>query len=315
MNPVVRLLLLIAFVVAIGGYGLHEYQARQTDAESKLDLLRIQRDYDERAPAAREIAGADEYRDEMNALFRWYFGAVRDHDNHFPDQRDHEHGWKDIVHKHEVGNIKQPEFDGLSQNHATVDEVYKMLQAGRYEPIYSATSVGQHFDIWRAEREQHDGQPMIRLDFVWWGPQRRVEVEKSDSGTMRRVQVSAELQGIAFSLMDAKDKLYGEVHGEEPSTKVSDPDRYLDLFPSNAVLGTYWVALFPHEAQTLKLTINAVTRTVQGHELTSKFDWSIPLKDDWKLAEGQKWEGATEEVRDEEAAPQAAAPHHGRKGR
>ncbi len=315
MNPVVRLILLIVFALAIGGWALHEYQTRITDADAKLDLARIQRDYDERAPAAREITGADEYRDEMGGLFRWYFGAVRDHDNRFPDQRNHDLGWKDIVHKHEIGVLKQPEFEGLSQNHTTVEEVYKMLQGGHFDPVYAGTSMGQHFDIWRADREQHDNQPEIRLDFVWWGPQRRVEFEKSETGTTKRVQVSAELQGITFSLMDAKDKLYGEVHGEEPSAKISDPDRYLDLFPSNAVLGTYWVALFPHEAQTLKLEIDAVTRTAQGHELAPKFEWSIPLKDDWKLAEGQTWEGATEEIREEEEPAQAVAPHRGRKGK
>lgn len=315
MNPVVRLLLLIVFALAIGGWALHQYQKRTTEADARLDLARIQRDYDERAPAARELAGADEYRDEMGGLFRWYFGALRDHDNRFPEQRNHDTGWKDILHKHEIGVIKQPEFDSLNQNHTTVEEVYKMLQAGRFDPIYSGTSMGQHFDIWKADREQHDNQPMIRLDFVWWGPQRRVEFEKSETGTTKRVQVSAELTGIVFSLMDAKDKLYGEVHGEEPAAKIADPDRYLDLFPANAVLGTYWVALFPHEAQTLKLEIDAVTRSAQGHELPAKFSWSIPLKDDWKLAEGQKWEGATEEIREEEEPPKAAAPHHGRKGK
>jgi len=79
-------------------------------------------------------------------------------------------------------------------------------------------------------------------------------------------------------------------------------------------LGTYWLALVPHEAQTLKLEVDAVTRTASGHELPAKFEWSIPLKDDWKLAEGQKWEGATEEIREEEP-PQAAAPKHGKKGK
>jgi hypothetical protein len=315
MNPVVRLLLLIVFALAIGGWALHEYQKRTTESDARLDLARIERDYDERAPAARELTGADEYRDEMSGLFRWYFGALRDHDNRFPDQGNHDTGWKDILHKHETGVIKQPEFDALNTNHTAVDEVYKMLQAGRFDPIYSGSSMGQHFDIWRAERAEHDNQPMIRLDFVWWGPQRRVEFEKSETGTTKRVQVSAELTGITFSLTDAKDKLYGEVHGEEPAAKIADPDRYLDLFPANAVLGTYWVALFPHEAQTLKLEVDAVTRTAQGHELPAKFSWTIPLKDDWKLAEGQKWEGATEEIREEEPPPKAVAPHHGRKGK
>jgi hypothetical protein len=315
MNPVVRLLLLIVAALAVGGYALHEYQTRTIQAEAKYDLLRIQRDWDERAPAAREITGADEYRDEMSGLFRWYFGALRDHDNHFPEQRNHETGWKDILHKHEASAIKQPEFEALSQNHATVDEVYKMFQSGRYDPVYSAASMGQHFDFFRVQREQHDNQPMIRMDFVWWGPQRKVEFEKGETGTTKRVQVSAEVTGLTMTLNDAKDKLYAEVHGGEPNEKISDPDRYLDMFPANCVLGTYWIALVPHEAQTLKFEVDALTRTASGHEIPAKFEWDIPLKDDWKLAEGQKWEGATEEIREEDEQPQAAAPKHAKKGK
>jgi hypothetical protein len=79
------------FALAIGGWALHAYQTRVTDADAKLDLARLQRDYDERAPAARELSGADEYRDEVGGLFRWYFGAIRDHDNHFPEQRTQGH--------------------------------------------------------------------------------------------------------------------------------------------------------------------------------------------------------------------------------
>lgn len=316
MNPVVRLLLLIVTAVAIGGFGVHEYQTRRTEDAAKLDLLRVQRDFDERAPAAREIASPADYADEVRGLFKWYFGAVRDHDNHFPDQRGHDRGWKDIVHKHEVNAIKPPEFEEFSKNHAMVEEVYKLLESGRFDPIYSAASTGQHFDIWRAERDQHEGKPMIRFDFVWWGPQRKIDMDKSDSGTTRRVEVAAVISGISFSLLDDKGKVWGEMNGGEPNAKVPDPDRYMDLFPSNAVIGTYWIDLFPHEAQKLNLTVNATTRTVQGHELGGKFDWSIPLKDDWKLAEGQKWEGATEEVRDDdENAKAEATPRKGRKGK
>ena len=89
-----------------------------------------------------------------------------------------------------------------------------------------------------------------------------------------------------FSLLDEKGKVYGEMNGGEPNAKIPDPDRYKDLFPANVVLGTYWIDLFPHEAQKLNLTVNASTRTVQGHELVAKFDWSIPLKDDWQPPEG-----------------------------
>ena len=169
MNPVVRLLLLIVFALAIGGYGLRQYQARRTEEEARLDLVRLQRDFDERAPAARELATAADYSDEMRGLFRWYFGAIRDHDNRFPQQREHDHGWKDIVHKHEVNAIQktQPEFDVFSQNRASVEEVYKLLEGGRYDPIFSGSSAGQHFDIWRADRDQHEGKPMLRLDYAW----------------------------------------------------------------------------------------------------------------------------------------------------
>jgi hypothetical protein len=315
MNPVVRLLLLIVFVAAIGGYGVHQYQIRRTEEEAKLDLLRIQRDLDERIPAAREITNTEEYSDEMRGLFRWYFGAIRDHDNRFPDQKDHERGWKDIEHKHAINLIKPPEFEQFEQNHATVADFYKMLQSGHYEPVLTGSSVGQHFDFLKIDREQHDGKSMIRFDFAWWGPQRKVQTDKSDTGITHRTEVSAAVQSISLEILDDKGKKYGHMDLGEPNTKVPDPDRYADLAPPNVVLGTFWLDMVPHQAQKAKLTVSASTRTVQGHELAPKFEWDLPLKDDWKMAQGQKWEGASEEVGDEEDAPQAAAANHGRKGK
>jgi hypothetical protein len=141
-------------------------------------------------------------------------------------------------------------------------------------------------------------------------------VDKSEASTTRRTEVSAVVQSISFDLFDNKDKKYGGMNLGEPNTKVADPDRYFDLFPANVVLGTFWLDIVPHEAQKAKLAVSASTRTVQGHELNARFEWDLPLKDDWKLAEGQKWEGATEEIGDEEDdAPKAASPRHGRKGK
>ncbi len=315
MNPVVRLLILVIIAAGLGGWGVHAYQVRRTEEEAKLDLLRIQRDLDERVPAAREIANAEEYNDEMRQLFRWYFGAVREHDNRFPDQKDHDRGWKDLEHKHAVNLIKGPEFEQFQANHATVDGVYKLLQSGKYDPVLTGSSMGQHFDLLKIERDQHDGKPMLRFDFAWWGAQRKVMADKSDTGTTRRTEVAATVQSISLELLDDKGKKYGHMDLGEPNTKVPDQDRYADLLPPNVVLGTFWLDLIPHEAQKGKLSIACSTRTVEGHELNAKFEWDLPLKDDYKLAEGQKWEGASEEIGDEDEGPQAVAPKHPKKGK
>jgi hypothetical protein len=308
------LILLIVAVIAIGGYAVQQYVQRKTDYESQLDLLKIQRSWDERAPAAREIAGNEDYGDEMRGLLRWYFAQITDHDNRYPEQRDHEKGWKDIQHKKQVQAIKGPEFDALSANHDTTLGVYKQLQHG-YEALYSGSSAGQHFDLLKIEKQMHDNKPMLRIDFAWWGPQRREEVNHNqESGVVvRRTSVNATVDSLSFSLYDDKGKLYGEVTGGEPNEKIPDPDRYVDLFPPNVVLGTWWIDLFPHEAQKMDVKLTASTRTVQGHDLVANFSWSMPVKDEWKLGEGAKWEGATEEERevDEPAAKHTSArkPH------
>jgi hypothetical protein len=309
MNPVVRLIVLIVAVIAIGGFAVQQYVQRKTDYESQLDLQRIGREWDERAPAAREIPSNEDYGDEMRGLLRWYFSQLTDHDNRFPDQRDHERGWKDILHKKQVQAIKGQEFDALSANHDTVLAVYKQMQHG-YDPTYSGASSGQHFDLLRFERQMHDNKPMLRIDFAWWGPQRREDVNRSqESGVVqRRTVVNATVESLSFSLLDDKGKLYGEVTGGEPNEKIPDPDRYVDLFPPNVVLGTWWIDLFPHEAQKMDVKLTASTRTVQGHDLVGTFTWSLPMKDDWKLSEGAKWEGATEEERDLDE-PAAGAKH------
>jgi hypothetical protein len=310
MNPVVRLIVLIVAVIAVGGFGVQQYVQRKTDYEAQLDLQRVQREWDQRAPAARELPSNEDYGDEMRGLLRWYFSQLTDHDNRFPDERDHEHGWKDIQHKKQVQAIKPVEFDALSANHDEVLAVYKDLQHG-YSPIYSGASSGQHFDFLRIEKQMHDNKPMLRIDFAWWGPQRREDVNRSQEGgqVVRRTVVNATVESLTFSLFDDKGKLYGEVTGGEPQEKIPDPDRYVDLFPPNVVLGTWWIDLFPHEAQKMDVKLTASTRTVQGHDLVGSYTWSLPVKDDWKIGEGAKWEGATEEERDTEEPPAPGAKH------
>ena len=195
MNPVVRLIILIVAAIGIGGFAVQQYVQRKTDYEAQLDLLRIQRAWDQRAPAAREIAANADYGDEMRGLSRWYFSQITDHDNRFPEQRDHERGWKDIEHKKQVNAIKAAEFEALSANHDTSLAVYKMLQHG-YEPVYSGTSAGQHFDFLKIEKQMHDNKPMLRIDFAWWGPQRHEDVNHNqESGqVVRRTVVNATVE-------------------------------------------------------------------------------------------------------------------------
>ncbi|MHB8418547.1 MAG: hypothetical protein ACYDCL_10755 [Myxococcales bacterium] len=337
MNPLLRLVLLLAAVIAAGGFGLHEYLHQKTEMESRLDVARIERTFDERVAAAREIAPPEEYGDEMRGLLKWYFGALRDHDNRYPEFRDHDKGWEDIQHKHDIGRIKGPEYDAFKANRAAVMELYKQLSGTGYDPVLAASSAGQHFDIWRMERQTQDGKPKVRIDFAWWGPQRKDEVEeRSDTAAqVHHLIVNAAVN--AFDITLAGDKpaepkgkkgkkagkdeaaaFHGELHGGEPETKIPDPDRYADLFPANVVLGTYWLDLFPHEANKMHVEISGTTRTVQGHELNGKFAWDVPLKEDWKLGEGESWEGATVETRDEDeggaqadaAEKPAAKGHH-----
>ncbi|MHB1846429.1 MAG: hypothetical protein ACYCWW_16525 [Deltaproteobacteria bacterium] len=309
MNPLLRLALLLAAVIAVGGYGVHAYVQEKTAAEARDDLMRIERTFDERVPAARELASAQDYGDEMRGLLKWYFSAIRDHDNRYPDFKDHDKGWEDIARKGKSGKIKGPELEGFKANHDAVEEVYQALSKSGYDPVLSASSAGMHFDLWRLEKQSHDGKPMLRLDFAWWGPQRKEEVDTSTGGAVRRTLVNATIQSTDITLLDDKGKLYGEMHGGEPNDKIVEPDRYVDLFPSNVVIGTYWLDLFPHEAQKMNLKITGVTRTVQGHELVGSYAWDVPLKDDWKLGEGQRWEGASTETReqDEIDGKQAAA--------
>ncbi len=324
MNPLLRLVLLIAAVIGVGGYALHEYLHQKTEFEAKLDLARIERTFDERAPAAREMTQAEEYGDEMRGLLKWYFSAIRDHDNRYPEFRDHDRGWADIQHKHEVGKIKGPEYDAFKVNRDLVMDLYKELSGSGYDPVLGGSSVGQHFDIWKLERVTQDGKPKVRIDFAWWGPQFKDELEERADTT---AQVHHKIVNATVSALDitlegdkpepkekpgkkgkkgkakAKDEeqanvFHGELHGGEPETKIPDPGRYADLFPENVVLGPYWLDLFPHEATKMHLEISTVTRTVQGHELLSKFSWDTPLKDDWKLGQGETWEGATVETRD-----------------
>lgn len=344
MNPLLRLVLVLVAVIGAGGYALHEYLHQKTEFEAKADLARIERAFDQRAPGTRELVSAEEYGDDIRGLLKWYFSAIRDHDNRYPDFRDHDRGWADLQRKHDTGKIKGPEYDAFKVNRDLVMELYKQLSGSGYDPVLSGSSAGQHFDIWRMERVEKDGKPQLRVDFAWWGPQFKDEVEeRSDTAAqVHHKVVNASVSTFDITLEGEKPEakepaaaegkkgkkgkkaakakakedeaqanvFHGELHGGEPETKIPDPDRYADLFPENVVLGTYWLDLFPHEAAKMKIEIGTVTRTVQGHEIASHFTWDTPIKDEWKLGAGETWEGATVETRDaddEGGGEQAAA--------
>ena len=90
--------------------------------------------------------------------------------------------------------------------------------------------------------------------------------------------------------------------------KVDFPERFIQEFPPQIVLGYYPVDRIPAEVKKIEMIFTVASRSPFGGEALGSYRWQLEAPADWKLAPGEKWEGAEESVRPaEEIDPNVAA--------
>jgi hypothetical protein len=146
------------------------------------------------------------------------------------------------------------------------------------------------------------GQPQVRFQLALWGAQR----ELKDDGKLKKMVTSASFEA-AWKLTDAKGKLIGEMRGSDPAGKIDYPERYIAEFPPQMVLGHYDMDLVPNEVTKMEITFKVSSRAASGGTASSTYLWKLDVPSEWKLGQGMKWEGATEEERPEEEIDPAKA--------
>jgi hypothetical protein len=289
----------IVLLAAVSGLGRYRDLDQTTQASS--ERARLKRDFAERAALARAMPldRPAEWRDEVQALSRWYFDGLAEVRNRHPGEAARPSG----LEAARSGKEKLSDQDRatIQEFQAYADKRFALLRDAGYAPAASAVDQGLRLDLLAIEAgaSPEGGTPGLRIDFALWGAPRYLERQRDRDKVTTRGIVPVAFKQIAFRFLDAKGKPYGEMSGGgEPYVKLADPERFVDDFPPGVLFGTWWVELFPREAVTVEVDLAAAARGATGTERPLAFKIAMPVPDTWKIPPGATYQA---EVR--EAAP------------
>ncbi len=301
-----RKLLLVAVPVGLAVVAiamlLSGSRSQADAAEAQRERARLKRDFSERAGLARGIPAdrLPEWRDEVAALSRWYFEELQAIKNRHPGEPARPSAVEAAAAERK-GKLADKDRAALQDFQKYAEGRFALLRDAKYAPVQSMISDGLRLDLVAIESgaPPEGGPPGLRIDFALWGAPRYLERERSGERTVTRTSVPVSFKRISFRFLDAAGKPYGEMSGGgEPYQKLADPERFVDDFPPGMLFGTWFVELFPREAATVELEIDAEARGASGTARPIAFRAALPVPDAWKIPPGAVFQA---EVR--EAAP------------
>jgi hypothetical protein len=269
-------------------------------AASQLERAQLKREFVERAAVGRALPPEriDEWRDEAAALFRWYLGELSAIQNRHPTAPPPRSGLQAATEERK-GKLSDKERAGYEEWQKLAEGRFALVKEARYAPLFTATAEGMRLDLLATETGPHPagGGAALRIDFALWGAPRRVEKERQKDVTTTKVVLPIVFRQIAFRMLDEKGKLYGEMNGPgEPYQKLTDPERWVDDFPPGVLFGSWWVDLLPREAVTTEMDLQIALRGASGGERVGLFKFTLPVREEWRLAPGAAYEAQTREM-------------------
>ncbi|MBN1204457.1 MAG: hypothetical protein JXB05_06000 [Myxococcaceae bacterium] len=294
-------LVILAGVIVASVLFYRRLSAQTLEAQREADMARIQKDYLERVGWLRTNPDENAYREEVNAFFKAWFEQVEGHLTRYKGNKEFDSYISEVERRAEGGKDEK-----LVERKAVYEytrKLFDVFRKGRYQPVWTATDKGMRLDVVSSDVVMVQGQPQVRFQLVLWGAQRDLK----EDGKVKKMVTSASFEA-AWKLTDAKGKLIGEMRGTEPANKIDYPERYISEFPPQMVLGHYDMDLVPSEVAKMEITFKVSSRAASGGTASSTYLWKLDVPSDWKLSQGMKWEGATEEERaEEEIDPSKAA--------
>jgi hypothetical protein len=297
-----KVLVPIAAILAIAIWGTNKYSDVKHRSEYDLAKAELRSEYLERAAQVRAISDATQYQDETRSLFKWWFTELTELYNKYPEFRPTDDGYlKDLEARKAAGQVKPEEYEGYKASYDQVKEVYDLIKAGKYSPAMSASDADLHIDFLEFDPAVEDGNKGVKGRFVIWGAQRRRTEDRTPAGvTNKRVDVQLQLGDVSLKLAGANGKPVAEASfGIPAGPYVPIPEQKIEDFPALAYIGTFFFPLLPYEGIKAEIDTSATSRSGAGNDITSAFKWEREVPANWRLAEGQKWEGAEVEEREE----------------
>src|SRR5579871_1748604 len=241
----------IGVILGVGGFFIDEgvsyskYKNAKIEAEKEIEAARIKTDYLERAGWLRVNPDEKAYKDEVLTFFRWYFNQVNDHLNRFGGNREFD-AYLGELDQRKKGGSNDSQMDSKKAHYEYTKAVFDQMRTGKYAPVFSATDKGMRFDIMSSDVKPVAGKREVQLGIVLWGAQR----ELREDGKQKKMSTSVSFH-CNWKLFDEKGKLYGEMNADgDPAMKVDYPERFIEEFPPQMVLGYFEMPLVP--AQVVK---------------------------------------------------------------
>lgn len=300
MKPLLKTLFVLFLASAAGGVAIWYYTTSTTQVAYDKAITQLQQQWTERLGRIRGVEDPELYQDEVRAGLKWYFSELQKVHNRFPDLKNLDRAWTEIEEQHRAGHIPSNKMETYEEFFQLVKAAYELLERGEYAPKINAMSSSLHLDIYSIERDQIEGVPRLKIDFMLWGAPRRIKVKTLEGGTkVKKVVVPLRFSRMFFQFINESGKVHGEMMGNtgEPTIKIIHPERWIREFPAQAVLGTWWVELFPPEAHSVVWEIGLSGRTDAGNPIEALFKWEFPVPEAWKTT--GDW-GGTEQVMPED---------------
>ncbi len=299
MKKLLMVALPAGLVILVAVLSFSSMRSRGEAAAAQLERAQLKREFVERAAVGRAVAveRIDEWRDESAALFRWYLEELAAIRNRHPEVAPAPTGAQAAAEERK-GKLTEKEKASYEEWQKLAEGRFALVKEARYAPLFTSTAEGMRLDLIATETGQHPaGGPAVRIDFALWGAPRRVEKEKQGDVTTTKVLLPIVFKRIAFSMLDAEGKPYGEMNGPgEPFQKLTDPERWIEDFPPGVLFGSWWVDLLPREAVTTEMEVELSVRGASGSERPVLFKYTVPVREEWRLAPGAAYDAQTREV-------------------
>ena len=283
------LILVIAGILIGAVMSYRTASDRAQEAQRTADFTRVQKDYLERVGWMRTNPDEASYRQEVSPFFKVYFEQVSSHQDRYRLSKEFD------AYLEELESRGDERAADKKANYEYTRKVFDQMREGRYKPVWTATDKGMRLDVLSSDVVMVLNKPQVRLQLVLWGAQR----EERTDGKVKKMVTSASFK-TQWKLTDARGKLLGEMNADDPSMKVDFPERFIAEFPPQMVLGHYDIDLVPNEVKKMDITFTVSSRAASGGDATATYVWKLDVPADWRLGEGQKWEGAEVTERAEE---------------
>jgi hypothetical protein len=293
MGPLIIRLLLGLAVCGAAVYAMGEHNAVVNKLEFENARERLRSAFTDRAGYVRSLASEDRYRDELAAVTKWYAAEVSAVYNRFPGTKDPDRTLNEIEKAVDEGRMKPAEAELRKEFFDETKQAFDLIASGKYNPLATSSQNGVRFDLVSMRRDMHEGQSRLRVDFTLWGAPRRETVQKSPDGKQGTVKTTLDfgLRSLGLEFVDAKSKLLGGGNAGPPTILVEVPERWIQDFPPQFAVGTWWIDPFPREAESVLLKIDGELRPPGAPAIPVGYEWKLANREAWMLREGEAFEG------------------------